>query len=51
MEIMFFIGFFTGIAFTSFMAVAIFYAVTIMFGVDFSKKKEEPDDLPYPKRK
>jgi hypothetical protein len=44
MEVMFFIGFFTGIVFTAFMAVAVFYAVTTMLGVDFSKKKDEPED-------
>ena len=45
MEIMFFIGFFTGIVFTAFVVIAVFYAVTTMFGIDFSKKKEDIEDL------
>ena len=51
MEIMFFIGFFTGIVFTAFVVIAVFYAVTTMFGIDFSKKKEDIEDLSFNKRK
>jgi len=45
MSVMFCIGFFTGIVFTAIMATAIFYAVTSMFGINFSRKSDELDNV------
>lgn len=39
--ILFFIGFFTGIVFMAFVSVGTFYAMKMMFNIDFNKKDQE----------